>query len=161
MASEPAKNFIYSRLTNENIPAKFNEEVTVINDLVNSLDLMYNTTDEKSSVSSLVNSQYAKLKVEEDDLKKEIDTITAKITAKETEFVDVKKNAGEAYGMNKLFTQQDYFTLMLYITYIILSVSFYWRMVVVDGFSTKSLLYFIIGWMIITTMLFNLFNRFV
>ena len=154
-------NYVYSRLANRNIPAEFNEELNVVRDLVSSLDLMYSTTDENNSVSSLVNSQYAKLKVEKDDLKKEIDSVTAKITAKETEFVDVKKNAGESYIMNKLFTQQDYFTMMLFIAYIILSVSLYWRMTAVDGFSTKSLLYFIIGWMIATTILFRLFERFV
>ena len=154
-------NYVYSRLANRNIPAEFNEELNVVRDLVSSLDLMYSTTDENNSVSSLVNSQYAKLKVEKDDLKKEIDSVTAKITAKETEFVDVKKNAGESYIMNKLFTQQDYFTMMLFISYIILSVSLYWRMTAVDGFSTKSLLYFIIGWMIATTILFRLFERFV
>ncbi len=161
MATPPGNNFIYSRLANDNIPAKFNEEITAINDLVNSLDIMYGTSSATSSVSSVVNSQYAKLKVEEDDLKKEIDGITAKITAKETEFVDLKKNAGESYIVNKLFTQQDYFTMMLYIAYIILSVSFYWRMTTVDGFSMKSLLYFVIGWMIVTVMLFRLFDRFV
>jgi hypothetical protein len=155
------KNFMYSRIANDNIPGKFNEELTAINDLISSLDLMYNTNDENSSVLSLVNSQYAKLKVEEDELKKEIDSITAQITAKETEFVDIKKKAGESYIINKLFTQQDYFTMMLFIAYIILSVSFYWKMTVIDGFSTKSLLYFIIGWMILTVMLFRLFDRFV
>jgi hypothetical protein len=155
------KNFMYSRIANDNIPGKFNEELTAINDLISSLDLMYNTNDENSSVLSLVNSQYAKLKVEEDELKKEIDSITAQITAKETEFVDIKKKASESYIINKLFTQQDYFTMMLFIAYIILSVSFYWKMTVIDGFSTKSLLYFIIGWMILTVMLFRLFDRFV
>jgi hypothetical protein len=122
---------------------------------------MYSTSTENTSVASVVNSQYAKLKVENDDLSKEIDSLTAQITAKETEFVDVKKNAGESYIVNKLFTQQDYFTMMLYIAYIILSVSFYWRMTAVDGFSMKGLLYFVIGWMIVTIMLFNMFNRFV
>jgi hypothetical protein len=161
MSSAVGKNFIYSRLTNDNIPSKFNEEIMAINDLVGSLDIMYSTTDENNSVASLVNTQYAKLKVEDDDLKKEIDSLTAQITAKETEFVDVKKNAGESYIVNKLFTQQDYFTMMLYIAYIILSVSFYWRMTAVDGFSSKSLLYYVIGWMIVTVMLFNMFNRFV
>ena len=162
MGSQPVgKNFIYSRIANDNIPDKFNEEITAITDLVSSLDLMYSNTDESSSVSSVVNSQYAKLKVEEDELKKEIDSVTAKVTAKETEFVDVKKNSDESYIINKLFTQQDYFTMMLYIAYIILSVSFYWRMTAVDGFSMKSLLYFVIGWMIVTIMLFRLFDRFV
>jgi hypothetical protein len=161
MGDKAANNFIYSRLANDNIPAKFNDELTAINDLVNEMDLVYGTNSTQTSVSSVVNSQHAKLKVEEDDLKKEIDNLTAKITAKETEFVDVKKNADEGYIINKLFTQQDYFTMMLYIAYIILSVSFYWRMTAVDGFSWKSFLYFIMGWMIVTIMLFRMFERFV
>lgn len=154
-------NYVYSRLANKNIPAEYNQELNNIRDLVASLDLMYGTTGENDSVSSLVNTQYAKLKVEKDDLQKEIDTVTAKITAKETEFVDVKKNAGESYIINKLFTQQDYFTMMLFIAYIILSVSFYWRMTASDGFSWKKLMFFIFGWMIATIMLFRLFERFV
>jgi hypothetical protein len=154
-------DYVYSRLANKNIPGEFNQELNIMRDLVASLDLMYTNTNENDSVSSLVNSQYAKLKVEKDDLQKEIDSVTAKITAKETEFVDVKKNAGEAYIMNKLFTQQDYFTMMLFIAYIILSVSFYWRMTTTDGFTWKMLFYFILGWMIATTMLFRLFDRFV
>jgi hypothetical protein len=161
MVNTSGTNYVYSRLANKNIPAEFDEELNAVRDLVSSLDLMYVATGENNSVSSLVNSQYAKLKVEKDDMQKEIGSVTAKITAKETEFVDVKKNAGKAYIMNKLFTQQDYFTMMLFIAYIILSVSLYWRMTAVDGFSTKSLLYFIIGWMIATIMLFRLFDRFI
>jgi hypothetical protein len=143
------------------IKQAYDDELNIMNDLVASLDLMYNTTSDDSSVSSLVNSQLAKLHVERDDINQEIKNITAKITAKETEFVDTKKNSSGTYIINKLFTQQDYFTMILYIAYIILSVSFYWRMVTTDGFSYKMTMFFIIGWMIATIMLFRLFDRFV
>lgn len=148
-------------LVSEKIVDAFNDELNSMRDLVASLDLMYSKSTNDTSVSTLVKSEHAKLKVEEDDLKREIDSLTAKITAKETEFVDIKKNAGEGYIVNKLFTQQDYFTMMLFISYIILSVSFYWRMTAVDGFSFKMLFYFLLGWMILTVMLFRLFDRFV
>lgn len=154
-------NYVYSSVTNDNLKKTLEDELNVVTDLANSLDLMYNTSSEDSSVSSLVASQLAKLQVEKNDLDQEIKNITAKITAKETEFVDTKKNSGGPYIINKLFTQQDYFTMILYIAYIILSVSFYWRMVTTDGFSYKTTLMFIIGWMIATIMLFRLFDRFV
>jgi hypothetical protein len=143
------------------IKRAYDDELNIMDDMVASLDLMYNTSADDSSVSTLVNSQLAKLQVENNDLNQEITNITAKITAKETEFVDTKKNSGGIYIINKLFTQQDYFTMILYIAYIILSVSFYWRMVTTDGFSYKTTLMFIIGWMIATIMLFRLFDRFV
>ena len=138
-------------------------QVKITNDLMTSLDVMYGSgATEENSVSKVVNEQHAKLQVELDDLQKEIDSTTAKITAKETEFVDIKKNSG-AVGASatKFFTQQDYFTAMLYIAYIILSMSFYWRMTATEGFSWKFLGMFLIGWAILTTMLFRLFDRFV
>jgi hypothetical protein len=138
-------------------------EVKTITDLIDSLDLIYGCDQCgcKIPLAKVVNEQHAKLSVESNDLDREIKEITAKITAKESEFVDIKKNAGNASSLTNLFTQQDYLTMMLYVTYIILGISFYWRMITVDGFSMKSLALFLVGWLAITVMLFNLFSRYV
>jgi hypothetical protein len=152
--------YVYSTIDNENIKDELSDQLNITRDLMSSLDILYSTTSDNDSVSKMVSTQYAKLQVDADDLLKQIDNLSAQITAKETEFVDIKKNAGSTSSASKFFTQQDYFTAMLFIAYIILSMSFYWRMTAAEGFSWKITAFFLIGWMIATIMLFRLFDRF-
>jgi hypothetical protein len=145
-----------------NAKAVFDSELNAVKDLADSLDILYSNAETGSNpVSKLVNEQNAKLLVERDDIDREIKSLTAEITAKETEFVDLKKIPSNSSNFNNLFTQQDYLTMMLYAVYIIMSMAFYWRMITTDGFSYKGLISFIVGWLIATVMLFNLFSRFV
>jgi hypothetical protein len=155
-----ADDYLYSRITNINMnKASFDDKI----DNLKALNLQVKTTigalPEDVSVISLIDSQRAKLLVEKDDLNKQIDDLSAKIDAKDTEFVDIKKNAKDTSSI--LFNQQDYIISMLYAIYIALSVIIYWYYVTINGFSSKGFITYIVSWMISTTLLFLLFNRFV
>lgn len=155
-----ADDYLYTRITNINMnKTSFDDKI----DNLKALNLQVKTTigslPEDISVMSLIDGQRAKLLVEKDDLNKEIDDLSAKIDAKDTEFVDIKKNATDTSSI--LFNQQDYIISMLYAIYIALSVIIYWYYVTINGFSSKGLITYIFSWMISTTLLFLLFNRFV
>jgi hypothetical protein len=153
-------DYLYTRITNINVNKQsFDNKI----DNLKALNLQVKTTigglPEDISVVSLIDSQRAKLLVEKDDLNNQIDQLSAKIDAKDTEFVDIKKNSADTASV--LFNQQDYIILMLYSIYISLSVILYWYIVTKNGFSTKGLVSYIFGWMISTLLLFLLLNRFI
>jgi hypothetical protein len=153
-------DYLYTRITNINMnKTAFDDKI----DNLKALNLQVKTTigslPDDVSVVSLINSQRAKLLVEKEDLNKQIDDLSAKIDAKDTEFVDIKKNANNTTSI--LFNQQDYITMMLYSIYISLSVIVYWYIITKSGFSSKGLISYILGWLIITVILFSLLNRFV
>lgn len=135
---------------------------TNIKGLKTSFDVPYDTVfDSKRATNTNIVSQHAKLLAEKKEILNEIKGIDDKITAKEVEFVDIQKNSGGLINQTRFFTQQDYLTMMLFIAYIVLGVSFYWRSVVTNGFSLKGLFMFLAQWAAVSLIAFALFRRFV
>jgi hypothetical protein len=141
-----------------NVQSNFNNKLAQVDDLKLKVDKLY---DKSTNITSTVNNQLSILKAQKEDIMKEIKDTESQIVAKETEFVDIKSGVNDPEINGPLFTQQDFLTLMLYIAYIFVSVIFYWRTIVTEGFSKKMLAMFLFGWSVISIMLFSLFNRFV
>jgi hypothetical protein len=142
--------------TLSNMTQKFEDEKAMVTDLKMKVDNLYGVS---ANTTSTVDKQLSILKTQKEEIMKELKEHEAQIVAKETEFVDIKSGVKDAESYGPLFTQQDFLTLMLYVAYIFLSVTFYWRTVMTEGFNKKTLVIFIIAWLMITVMLFSLFNR--
>jgi hypothetical protein len=141
-----------------NVQSNFTNKLAQVDDLVIKVNRLYDTSN---NVTSTVTNQLAILTSQKEDIMKELKDIESQIVAKETEFVDIKSGVNDPEIHSPFFTQQDFLTLMLYIAYIFVSIIFYWRTVVTEGFSKKMLAMFLFGWSVITIMLFSIFNRFV
>ena len=137
------------------------KELISIKDNVIEVDILFAKGTDTASISSVVTDQYSKARAENDDLSKQITTIDAEIIGKETEFVDIKRNVAEPQWYSGLFTQQDWLTVALAFAYLFLSLSFYIKIGTQDGFNLKGLGKFLVGWGIMTTLGFILFNRYV
>ncbi len=136
-------------------------ELVTAKDHVTEVDILFAKGADTASISSVVTDQYSKVKAENADLSKQINDMDAEIIGKETQFVDIKKNIAEPQWYSGLFTQQDWLTVALVFAYLLLSMSYYIKMGTVGGFSLKGSAVYLVGWGIVTTISFLLFNRFV